>query len=65
MKFRQYIGRSEIKKSLRTKSFSVAVRWSQIIAGKVFELFEKASEMIDDDWWKIANHLYACTNFRL
>lgn len=50
-KYRQYIGRSELKKSLRTTSFSVAVRRAHIIAGKAFELFEKAAKMIDGDDW--------------
>lgn len=54
-KYRQYIGRSELKKSLHTTSFSVAVRRSHIIAGKAFELFEKAAKMIDDDWNTISS----------
>ena len=52
-KYRQYIGRSELKKSLRTTSFSVAVRRAYIIAGKAFELLEKASAMINDDWMRL------------
>lgn len=53
LRFRQYIKRTELKKSLQTRSYSVAVRRAQILAGQVYELFEQVSMMIDDDWAKL------------
>ncbi len=53
LKFRHNIRRTEIKRSLRTTSYSVALRRAQNLKAEVFRLFEEVAMDFDDPKYKL------------
>jgi len=53
-KFRQYIAKTEIKKSLRTRSASLAFRRAQILAVEVHQLFDQFEMKFDENDWRLS-----------